>query len=71
MTDDTESITKLEESTPSKKCKKEQAVVKQKSVSLKRVNQAEIIGAKLDVIRDMSKVLNKRFTSINNENQDG
>ena len=70
VTDDTELFTTLEESAPSKKCKKEQAAVKQKSVSLKKVNQAEIMGAELDVMRDMSKVLNKRLTSMNDEKQD-
>ena len=44
MNEDTESFTTVEESVPSKKCKKEQAAVKQKSVSLKKVNQAEIKG---------------------------
>ena len=67
MTDDTKSFAMLEESAPSKKCKKEQAMVKQKLVSLKKVNQAEIMGAKLDVMRDMSKVLDERLMSINNE----
>ena len=28
------------------------------------------MGAELDVMKDMSKALNKRFTSINDENQD-
>ena len=69
MTDDTESFTTLEESAPSKKCKKEQATIKQKSASLKKVNQAEIMGAELDVVRDMSKVLNKSLTSMNDEKQ--
>ena len=42
MNEDTESFTTVEESAPSKK--KEQAAIKQKSVSLKKVNQAEIMG---------------------------
>ena len=70
MAEFTEPFTMVEESAPSKKCKKEQTAVKQKSVSLKKVNQAEIMGAELDVIRDMSKVLNKRLVSMNNEKQD-
>ena len=45
MNEDTESFTTVEESAPSKKRKKEQAAVKQKSVSLEKVNQAEIMGA--------------------------
>ena len=28
------------------------------------------MGAELDVMKDMSKALNKRFTSMNDENQD-
>ena len=59
MNEDTESFTTVEESAPSKKCKKEQAAVKQKSMSLKKVNQVEIMGAEFDVMKDMSKVLNK------------
>ena len=53
MADDTESFTTLPESARSKKCMKEQAAVKQKSASLKKVNQVEIMGAKLDAMRDM------------------
>ena len=71
MNEKTESFTTVEESAPSKKCKKEQAAVKQKSVSLKKVNLAEIMGAELDVMRDMSKVLNKSLASMNDEKQDG
>ena len=73
MTDDTESFTTLAESAPLKNLR-EQAAVQQKSVSLKKVNQPEIMRAELDVMiymmRDMSKVLNKRLTSKNNEKQD-
>ena len=71
MTDDTELFTTFEESAPSKnkKCKKEQAAVKQKLVSLKKVNKAEIMGAELDVRRDMSKVMNKKLASMNDEKQ--
>ena len=47
-----------------------QAAVKQNSMSLKKVNQAEIMGAELDVMRDTSKLLNKRLTSMNDERQD-
>ena len=57
-------------SASSKICKKEQAAAKQKSVSLKKVNQAEIMGAKLDIMRYLSKVWNKRLASMNNEKQD-
>ena len=71
MNEDTEPFTLVEESAPSKKCKKEQAAVKQKSVSLKKVNQAEIMGANPNVRRDMSKVLNKRLIIMNGEKQDG
>ena len=67
MTEDTESFTTVKESVPSKKCKKEHAAVKQKSVSLKKGNQAEIVGSEFDIMRDMSKVLNKRLASMNNE----
>ena len=67
MNEDTESFTTVEESTLSKKCKKEQAAVKQKSGSLKKVNQAEIRGAELDIMRGISKVLNKRLASMNDE----
>ena len=70
MTDDTDSLTTLKETVPSKKCKKKQAVVKQKSVSLKKGNQAEIMVAERYVMTDMSKVLNKRLTSMNDEKQD-
>ena len=70
MTDDTDSLTTLKETVPSKKCKKKQAAVKQKSVSLKKGNQAEIMVAELYVMTDMSKVLNKRLTSMNDEKQD-
>ena len=70
MNEDTESFTRVEELASSKKCKKEHAVVKQKLVSLKKVNQAEIMGAKLDVVRDMLDVLNKRLASMNDEKQD-
>ena len=49
---------------------KGQVAAKQKSVSLKRVNQPEIMGADVGVMRDMSKVLNKRLTSMNDEKQD-
>lgn len=28
------------------------------------------MGAELDLMKDMSKTLNKRFTSMNDENQD-
>ena len=38
-------------------------------MSLKKVNQAEIMGAELNVMRDMSKVLNKRLASMNDEKQ--
>ena len=58
MTDDAELFTTLEESPSSKIYKKEQATIKEKSVSLKKVMVAE-----LDVMRDTSKVLN-------NEKQD-
>ena len=44
MNEDTESFPTVEELAPSKKCKKEQAAVKQKSMSLKKVNQVEIMG---------------------------
>ena len=70
MNEDTELFTTVEESAPSKKCKKEQALVKQKSVSLKKINQAEIMGAELHIMRDMSKVLNKWLASMNDEKQD-
>ena len=70
MNGDTESFTTVEDSAPSKKCEKEQTAVKQKSVPLKKVNQAEIMGAELDVMRDMSKALNKRLASMNDEKQD-
>ena len=70
MNEDTESLTTVEESAPSKKCKNEQPAIKQKSVSLKKVNQAEIMGAKLDIMRYLSKVWNKRLASMNNEKQD-
>ena len=70
MNEDTKLFTTVEESAPSKKCKKEQALVKQKSVSLKKINQAEILGAELHIMRDMSKVLNKRLASMNDEKQD-
>ena len=36
----------------------------------KKVNQSEIMGAELNVMRDMSKVLNKRLASMNDEKQD-
>ena len=42
-----------------------------KSLSLKKVNQAELMGPQLDVVRDMSKVLNKSLASMNDEKQDG
>ena len=70
MSGDTVLFTTLEESALSKICKKEQAAVKQKPVSLKNVNQAEIVGAELDVMRDLSKVLNKKLTKVNDEKQD-
>ena len=53
MNEDTESFTTVEESAPSKNCKKEHAAVKQKSVPLKKVNQTEIMGTELDVIREV------------------
>ena len=70
MTEGAELFTTLEESAPSKKDKKEQAAVKQTSVSLKKVNQPEIVVAELNVMRDMSKGLNERLTSMNDEKQD-
>ena len=45
MNKDTKSFRTVVESAPSKKCKKEQAAIKQKSVSLKKVNQVEIMQA--------------------------
>ena len=69
MTEGAELFTTLEESAPSKK-DKEQAAVKQTSVSLKKVNQPEIVVAELNVMRDMSKGLNERLTSMNDEKQD-
>ena len=36
-----------------KKCKKEHATVKQKSVPLKKVNQTEIMGTELDVMTEV------------------
>ena len=60
MTDDTESFTTLEKSAPSKKkCKKEQAAVKRKSVSLKKLNQPEIMRGELDVMRQMLEICQK------------
>ena len=47
-----------------------QTAVKQKSVSSKEINQAEILGADIDVMRDTSKVLNKSLTSMNDVKQD-
>ena len=70
LNEDTESFTVVEESALSKKCKKGQAAVKQKSASFKKVNQTEIMGADLDVMRDMSKVLNKTLASKNDKMQD-
>ena len=55
MNEDTESFTTVEEPAPSKKCKKKQATIKQKSVSLKKLNQAEIMGGKLDIMRYISQ----------------
>ena len=70
MTNETKLFRMLEESDPSKKCEKEQASVKQKSVLLKRVNEAEIMGVELSIMRDISKVLNKRLTSMNDGKED-
>ena len=53
-----------------KKCKKEQAAVKQKSMSLKNSKSGRNHGVKLDVLRDMSKVLSKMLTSMKDEKQD-
>ena len=39
MINDPESFTRIDELAPSKKCKKEQTAVKQKSVSLSKVSQ--------------------------------
>ena len=55
MNEDTESFTTVEEPAPSKKCKKKRATIKQKSVSLKKLNQAEIMGGKLDIMRYISQ----------------
>ena len=71
ITDVTESFATLEKSPPSKKCKKEQAAVKQKSVSLKKSKSGRNHGAELDVMGDMSKVLSKRLKSMKDEKQDG
>ena len=44
MINDPESFTRIDELAPSKKCKKEQATVKQKSVSLTKVSQIKPLG---------------------------
>ena len=69
ITDDSESSATLEKSLPSKKCKKEQAAVKQKSV-IKKSKLGRNHGAELDVMGDMSNVLNKTFTGVKDEKQD-
>ena len=69
MNEDTESFTTIEESAPSKKCKKEQAAVKQVGVTEKS-KSGRNHGAELDVMIDMSKVLNKRLASMYDEKQD-
>ena len=70
LNNDTESFTTLEESTFSKKCEKEQVMVKQKPQSFTQVNQADIMRSELDVMGNMLKIWKQRLTSLSDEKQD-